>query len=253
MKKLYLKIAKRKYEDSLKSIDELTEVINKYLPDFSNEELKRSFSYSLESVLLKEALSDNHISEEELDLLKILLSKYNLLDEFKKEFKNTLLSEVIDEINVDDLSTYGVKVNKVILELLETYGNIFIEETAIILGALDAITFKNYYKKFSKNVYALIYLLALMDGKKEKKEIESACNDFVNKFLSTYYETKEYTKELIKEGKEIKKYITKDIKKLRKELFKYLRTHNDEEIKEDLNSLVNEVLNELGVEFKEEE
>lgn len=253
MKKLYLKIASRKYAETLKDIDELTSVINEYLPDFSNEELKRSFSYSIESILLKEALSDNHISEEELDLLKILLSKYNILDEFKKEFKNTLLSEVIDEIDVDKLSTYGVKVNKVILDLLETYGNLFIEETSIVLGALDAITFKNYYRKFSKNVYALIYLLALMDGKKEKKEIEGACNDFVNKFLLRYYETKEYVKELIKEGKEIKKYITKDIKKLRKELNRYLRTHTDEEIKQDLNSLVSEVLNDLGVEIKEVE
>ena len=253
MKKLYLKIASRKYQETLKDIDELTSIINEYLPDFSNEELKKSFSYSVESILLKEALSDNHISEEELDLLKILLSKYNLFDEFKKEFKDTLLSEVIDEINIDDLSTYGLKVNKIILDLLDTYGNIFIEETSIILGALDAITFKNYYRKFSKNVYSLIYLLALMDGKKERKEIESACNEFVNKFLLRYYETKEYVKELIKEGKEIKKYITKDIKKLRKELNRYLKTHSDEEIQDDLNSLVNEVLNELGVEIKEVE
>lgn len=247
LQNLYLKLANLKYQKSVKTLNEIADQIKNYLPDFNEEVLIKAFDFALESTLLKEAISDKKISLEEIEFLKMLFKNGNVLE----LLQNNTNSLFIKSLKLEDIVVLSPDEQEILIDTLKDLTKDYVEVVSIGLGIVDALTIKNYYKSLSRNVYSILVLFALIDGKKDKKEIEDATNEFIELFAYSYVSSKEYTKDLVKTGKEIKKYISKDVKKLKKEINKYLLTHSDEEIEEDINSLLNEVLKDIETEVQE--
>ena len=231
---LLYKIALKKYEKASKAIDSLTKDVAGVFPDYDNKRALISFDYLLQCTLLKQALADGTISENELEFIKDFSNHGDVLEEIKSSFDDTNVGGLIKKTTWNDI--------------ISNFVQSYIDETALLCGVADALTRKNYYKVIANSISSILTIFAKIDGKKEKVELFVGTTEFVEAFGNSYLAMKELVQELVREGKELKKALHKDIKALRKEAEKYLASHKDIDIEKEINDLIDEIYAELNSE-----
>lgn len=245
---LLYKIALKKYEKASKAIDSLTKDVAGVFPDYDNKRALISFDYLLQCTLLKQALADGTISENELEFIKGISNHGDVLEEIKSSFDDTNVGGLIKKTTCNDIYYLGPVAQTALVNAISNFVQSYIDETALLCGVADALTIKNYYKVIANSISSILTIFAKIDGKKEKVELFVGTTEFVEAFGNSYLAMKELVQELVREGKELKKALHKDIKALRKEAEKYLASHKDIDIEKEINDLIDEIYAELNSE-----
>lgn len=245
---LLYKIALKKYEKASKAIDSLTKDVAGVFPDYDNKRALISFDYLLQCTLLKQALADGTISENELEFIKGISNHGDVLEEIKSSFDDTNVGGLIKKTTWNDIYYLGPVAQTALVNAISNFVQSYIDETALLCGVADALTRKNYYKVIANSISSILTIFAKIDGKKEKVELFVGTTEFVEAFGNSYLAMKELVQELVREGKELKKALHKDIKALRKEAEKYLASHKDTDIEKEINDLIDEIYAELNSE-----
>ena len=104
---LLYKIALKKYEKASKAIDSLTKDVAGVFPDYDNKRALISFDYLLQCTLLKQALADGTISENELEFIKGISNHGDVLEEIKSSFDDTNVGGLIKKTTWNDIYYLG--------------------------------------------------------------------------------------------------------------------------------------------------
>ena len=152
---LLYKIALKKYEKASKAIDSLTKDVAGVFPDYDNKRALISFDYLLQCTLLKQALADGTISENELEFIKGISNHGDVLEEIKSSFDDTNVGGLIKKTTWNDIYYLGPVAQTALVNAISNFVQSYIDETALLCGVADALTRKNYYKQTMETLHEL--------------------------------------------------------------------------------------------------
>ena len=149
------KIACKIYEDSKKTIRELSDIAKSVAPKFSYEIAMAQYDLILQAILLRTAMEDGYFLEEELQFVQKITEYGDIMAYFKKKGVN--VSWDIFNGGTDESRK---ELSLTMLVALKEIADDFVTPFAIIDAALP----KDYCEEITKQIGTICLSLACCDG-----------------------------------------------------------------------------------------
>lgn len=237
--------ALKKYESAEEIVAELSDVVQTFLPDYTQKKALKDFDYMLQCVLLRQSLADGVMDEKEVAFIRGIVSHGDVLREIKDKLKDSVDSELLSSYTWENVYELPTLVQADLIEALEEFTKTYIDELAFFSAVADAATKKNYYKAITLVMCSIIGYFAKIDGKKQSEEINKGTLAYVDLFAEKYVALKEFVHCLITEGKNLKKELEKDAIALNKQIQRRLAETDTQELEKTFIEMENRLAEEI--------